>query len=615
MLPSGAASSLQSEAISSVIGHTAHAHCSIETSTVPFKSILLTQTAIDYAAAWAGILSFILNCLDKADEWRRFKLTDIQQTAFTALNTLITTEGSTFESKCDAIVEATYAITAGHMGNEDDSQDHPVVAYTILKNINPGNFIASPDQVAPTMAPIQYLMRSAVYLKVRQRVLASNGALTLFNAYTAEEQWLKEGKDSAFSYIRQTVHLSGFWAQQTTRMPRFKWEKRGTHFHYNGHRFSYRDFKVMLITRVDALLTSFMRLWRFFQLDDSILIAMDDIKRMKDAQDNRSTHYSFLDDPGNAEWSRHVKGILDHVIDSLDLCTRTGVTLKWHVGNVQKVLEAQEEFLGHLMTVMYLTGGQPPRGSELCHALFRNLPTRTRNIYQEMGHIANVGFLNKTSYIQNADKPIPRGFPPTVSFILANYLMFIRPIEHLLSHAINRTKTLEEIDMCHDHLFCIRGNLFRTGKLTDMLEVYTKADMGATEKIGTADMRQMLVSIAMRCVQPGKSEDYRARTDLQSGHITALARIHYGLEIGRMSPNLTQEVMDAFLQISRDHHIAFGLATAEEYTESNPLEDQEAEVSCRPHRPSTLPADPNSRGLSCFQPLSSKLGANRSHLR
>lgn len=520
--------------------------------------------------------------LEETDEERRFKLTAPQKAAFTKLKMLLTKTTPVESAEMSAaVVDATYALTACRLGGEEDGEDHPIVAYTILKNTKPGNIIAAPDKVGPTLAPPQYIMKSAVYLKMRQRVLESNGALSLFDAYENEEQWLKEGKDTPYAYIRQTVHLAGFWGHQVTRMPRFKWEKTGTHFWYNGQRFSYRDFKVMLGMRVHNLQVKFLELCQLFDIPPELLAQMEDLKEMADNQDKRSTRYSFLDDDANLKWMGNVKAVMDHVVDKLKLCVRTGKEgIKFFPDKVKIVLEKCKEFLKHLLAVMYLTGGQPPRGSELTHALFRNIETRIRNIYVEMGHMVNVGFLNKTSYALNADKPIPRGFPPQISFVLANYLMLIRPIEHLLSLGINTTKTVDEIDMALDHVFCHQGKLLDTSDLTDILEEYTKEDMHARDKLGTSDMRQILISIAMRHVCPQEGgEEYRARTDLQGGHVSHLARLHYGVEMGRISPNLTQEVMNAFVQVSRDHHIAFGLVDKDEYNEVNAEEIAEAEVS------------------------------------
>lgn len=104
-------------------------------STTPFKAQLLASTTAKYAETWAEILSLILLGLEETDEERRFKLTPPQKTAFTKLKSLLTKTTPVEPAKMSAaVVDATYALTACRLGGEEDGEDHPIVAYTILKN-------------------------------------------------------------------------------------------------------------------------------------------------------------------------------------------------------------------------------------------------------------------------------------------------------------------------------------------------------------------------------------------------------------------------------------------------------------------------------------------------
>lgn len=99
-------------------------------------------------------------------------------------------------------------------------------------------------------------------------------------------------------------------------------------------------------------------------------------------------------------------------------------------------------------------------------------------------------------------------------------------------------------------------------RLKDTTKKYMETKVG----FGTADMRQILIFIGTRYVATReKGDNFRSRIDLQGGHVTELAKLHYGIEFGRVSPHLTQEVMDDFLEVSRDHHIAFGLVHLSTY--------------------------------------------------
>lgn len=505
------------------------------------------------------------------DKERRFALNVPQRKAFEHLKRLCEDVSSSEEEKAELIVEATYQLMIQELGDKGShEQDHPIVAFTILNNVDPGNFIAKPEKVSPTLAPIQYVMRATIFLKMLAMTRESNGTLTMFNALKTERRWVMEGEDSIFAWIRQTVHLAGYWGSQALRMPRFKWEKLGTHFWYNGQRFAYDAFKTMLVSSVDELQASFMAIWEMLGLPQEHIIEPEKLVSLEDEQDKRSTNYSFLDNAANEGFKSRQDKNLAHFVDSGKYCTRVNGELVWFPGKVKQLMAALESFLKDLAMVMYLTGGQPPRGSELMLSLYRNLATRIRNVYIDIGHVINVGFLNKTSFSHKADKPIPRAFPPKVSFVLANYLMYVRPIEHIVALMNNRSTFRDDIDKCYTNLFHINGKALKTTDLTDRLQETTRRMMGAREGFGTRDMRQIMIFIGMRYVSTQeRGDEYRSRTDLQAGHVTAVARIHYGVELGRLSPHLTQEVMDAFLQVSRDHHTAFGLATEEEYSETS----------------------------------------------
>lgn len=540
-------------------------HCSATINTVPLKPQTDGTSAV-YAADWARLLSFILQSLELSEAERRFSLTPEQDEKMRALLAMLQEGTSTREEKRAAIIDATYALLVQELTRLPQSEQHPIMTFIILSNVTLGNHIAAPENVSPTLAPVQFILRAALLCHMISIANASGGAISLFQTLKTELQWVKEGEDTIFAWLRQTGHLTAYWAHQATRMPRFKWETSQTHFWYNGQNLALTDFKTMLSSSVDTLGDILNELSTFYNLPKDLFVSLDELKTMGDHQDKRSENYCFLDDVGNAAFKDRAKNIVKHMVDNCHICTRVEGELVWSPGRVRAAMELSERFLNQLILVMYLTGGQPPRGSELTHALYRNLSTRIRNIYVELGSLVNVGFLNKTSYTHNADKPIPRGFPPIISFILTNYLLFVRPLEHFISLENRTTQSVDDINKCYTHLFHLNGAGWVTENLTASLKTATENYMHARGGFGTKDMRQILISIATHCVTTQERGDgYRARTDLQGGHISALARIHYGVEFGRLSPNLTQEVMDDFLQISKDHHIAFGLVEPHAY--------------------------------------------------
>ena len=184
-----------------------------------------------------------------------------------------------------------------------------------------------------------------------------------------------------------------------------------------------------------------------------------------------------------------------------------------------------------------------------------NLPTRIRNFIIVHGIVFIVGFLNKTTFILNADKAIPRMFPNLLGKILINYIAFIRGIEHLfLVHTLeNRADAQSTVS----RLFHVNGRQLGTADLTESLKRVTIKYLKVKEGFGTADLRQIQIYISTRFIRHralDQGDETQALLDLQAGHNSETARKCYGLEMERLGGTVDTVALQMFHGVSLLHH-------------------------------------------------------------
>lgn len=532
-------------------------HLSAILDTQPFQETTTMTTKEKYGASWASFLAFVINGRSIAEDERHFSLTEEQETEIDRYTQIIAGNPTRAE-RYDAIIYLSYALLAHTMGSSQ-AHLHPLIAFSILHNINPNNIFASPENVSPFLAGLQYYARTVIF--VHSRLLSSpkpDGlpVPSLFDAVRAEHKWLKEGEDTVFAWIRQMLHLTGAYSHHVHRLPRFVWGKDdGKSYSFDGHRIKVDSVRKMIRASIRRAHKSFTKLWKELDIPPDILI--EDPIDVCDNISDRCPNYSFVRDQRNYTILENIEKIRKRVLDSNTYCKVKNGTVYWDPGRMNKLLSMTEQFVKDLAVAMYLTGGQPPRGSELMATLLCNITGRPRNAYVINGDFVNVGLLNKTTFTLHQDKLIPRKFPPLLSAIIINYITFIRPIEHMF-HLHSPNVDESDAQKSLTHLFYVNKKELGTDQLTNHLKKLTLQYLHC--EYGTADLRQQMIYWGMRFVKPSeKGEEGTALMDLQAGHSTGIARRWYGVETERLSGTMTSDMLHGFLGVSEGHHIAFNL--------------------------------------------------------
>lgn len=225
-----------------------------------------------------------------------------------------------------------------------------------------------------------------------------------------------------------------------------------------------------------------------------------------------------------------------------------GADGKPKVAAVNRYAAFVDMFLDLFIPCVHITGGQPPRATELLSALIRNTAQgglRSFTIWK--GKVCMTLTYNKTG-----NRTISRFLPRRLGNLLLLFLLIVQPFYHDLlavhpdepataasPYLVNRSKTLGRIGWKPYRLSNLLRKNFATIKC---------------EKVGTAMYRQIAVAIA-RKYTPGlttgpqpKREGTMLRSlsshdndvqnlmetllDEQAGHSTAIARLFYGVAMG-----------------------------------------------------------------------------------
>ena len=473
----------------------------------------------------------------------------------------------------DALAGFAYTLVGEQL---DDSlvHSHPVLTYTVLRSMTEGNLFAKPEDVTPVIASLEFDIRLVVWLQMNkiflEAPLLDNGrrSITLFDTLKTELQWVREGNHNIFSWLSQIQHVASSFAYKATKPARFLWASNGLSFKYRGEQILWSSWLDLINDAMSDVLDEFNKIWEVLGLDAGLQIRMQDFEKLEDALDNQSTNYTFLKAQGN-QWIDDLQlSAWSQMADSGKFCKVVNGKLVWFPGAMQDVLRSHKKYLINLSYAMYLLGGQPPRGTELMHTQWRNTPGRIRNLFMYYSYLINLGFLNKTTFLLKMDKPIPRGYPPSLGFITVNYLAFIRMFELHFALELDQVKSeqsIHKIHKCNSRLFIINGEELVTEHLTNHMKKKTHQHLKVRDGLGTSDMRHIIIFIGEKKVtSPSSSEAETSVMHLQAGHNSTIARQHYGTEMDKLANDIGQAVIDEFLGCSKSHWTAYGILHLEE---------------------------------------------------
>ena len=140
--------------------------------------------------------------------------------------------------------------------------------------------------------------------------------------------------------------------------------------------------------------------------------------------------YSFVQDPRNNLSTKYLELSSQACLDP-ESGLMSGES--WKSKAVRHYLDQNDKLLKQLGLILYLTGGQAPRSTELFSIECENGPTTSRGIYIHDGALCYVTRHSKSRRTTNQEFQVARYLPPCASQVFVEYLVYVRPFVAMLS--------------------------------------------------------------------------------------------------------------------------------------------------------------------------------------
>jgi hypothetical protein len=283
-----------------------------------------------------------------------------------------------------------------------------------------------------------------------------------------------------------------------------------------------------------------------------------DLATIKDKMANTARGYSFVSEPANGLSEAYLALSQRASLASMDgLLSKDG----WLRSRVWRYLQQSEALLSLLLVLVYLTGGQAARGTELTSVEHCNGASTQRGIYVHGGAFVLVTRHNKSRLATNKEFQVARFLPSGVGKLLYLYLVYIRPFTNMLERTDLAANETEESSV----LFASpsRPDLpWATGKLSKELAGATNRLLG--QAINAQLYRQLSIAMTEKHVRhisrPFDRQDDRSPNApmesafaWQSGHRPAQRASTYGLD-GAYPDQLQPGLLQSYKWVSEEWH-------------------------------------------------------------
>lgn len=265
-------------------------------------------------------------------------------------------------------------------------------------------------------------------------------------------------------------------------------------------------------------------------------IPVFDLDQLSDNAANQENEWSFLQAENLQEWKRY---LLERVLDCSDLQrqffqdrprkSQLPKDYRWDIVRVQSYIKDERQFLTRLGLLVYIFGGQPPRGTELFSIRFRNTVSGgARNLYIDHGLVSFVSTYHKGYSIDGSLKLIHRYLTPELSQILVQYLVLIRPFVEQLNNLV----FCQSVDS--SFLWAKKETTWDTTQLSDFFAAESIRELGPDSRLTVSSWRHIAIAISREFLPKGESFDREgdkesiAIIDQQAGHSDITAATTYG---------------------------------------------------------------------------------------
>ncbi|KAJ7618087.1 hypothetical protein FB45DRAFT_1103529 [Roridomyces roridus] len=355
---------------------------------------------------------------------------------------------------------------------------------------------------------------------------------------------------AAFDQL-QPYHYTSALVWRSMAMPQIWWLDRveWKTLLYHGNRITLSHIEKIF----DNLETEIVDVW-----ENSVMMGLDmrvDYGELAENLQLSSQNYCFLEDSGNP-FLAFKNRLPHHVFSDAAFLDRFTVIAP---GSNRRQLNhtAARAWLTHLarferLLMLYsdMTGGAPPRGSELVSMLVRNTVTRVRNLAGLGLYLAFIRYYDKTSNIMQKDKLIPHALSAFCADLLIQLHAVARPFAIYLAHLMDDAEMVLRYGQM---MFTNIDRVFYADELSSLMGSHSARVLSWTMKI--RDWRHINIALRRKLCRPPlelvEQDTVSAVNALQSGHKSSTENRVYGLSPDALA-GATEDVLQLFLEASTE---------------------------------------------------------------
>ena len=218
----------------------------------------------------------------------------------------------------------------------------------------------------------------------------------------------------------------------------------------------------------------------------------------------------------------------------------------------EKDLDVGDELLAPLFM---LTGGGPPRWTEMACCRWTNGQGHMRNFYQIFGMLAMITMYNKAEVMSHAPRVVVRFYPSRVGRVALAMISEVLPFWTLLQVSVGQKPDF-------GHQWWERGSGKLTGNgMTSALRKVSKRYLGV--ELGVRDLRHVLIGIDRELIrQPladAQDSTERGAYEAQTGHSEHTEALNYAVALADLN-HTNQKTLRAYFGTSTRSHDLFGIS-------------------------------------------------------
>ena len=552
--------------------------------TTPFKAMQESSTHTRYFHAWLRLLFFVLRI---SQGWLDFGQLDRTLFVLTGEQSAAVREvlrwadlqdlgDQALDGMKDALLTLSMSLlTQRLVGNRFESA---ILSYAAARGLSDTTGVwLEPGSITSYLYGLIWCSQ-VVVLGHSFRFVQHNGTDRGLTSVIAEmsRRWLTNTRETPVMYLL-TLHLYMRKAAKNTPAPaKILWADGGNKIFYEDLGFTMTELKTFCSSMLTKAEASFVKELLLSPEEDpsflTDLLPRSQIGMLTDSVSTSSFGYSFLRLPLN-NLSRFASFGKDKLRQSRSLSSTffysdsTGHHL--HSATVQAYHKKVLQFLELLAVLVYITGGAPPRATELVGLRWRNNELR-RDIFLHDGLAMLVPVYNKTQAMMDATKTIPRFMPLRLTRLYILFLAAIKPFLEFLQHMESGVQPNVEHSLAGFFLFpSSAGSPFASTKISECLGRESMHLLG--RKLSVSVWRHMCKAIVrMHLPSGGKadregylSDDSDASGDgalwaTQFGHSVRTGAMVYGREVD-LGSSMLWENIHHFRRISTEWHTFLGL--------------------------------------------------------